>query len=154
MAASARPSKAAFETTVVIDRPIGEVWGLMTNWSQAAGWWPRVADVEGPDPVVAGGMVTFSYQGTPASAFIDVADRPNRLVIRRVNGLVSATFDYRLEPDGAATGIRLRADLKAEQVLSVVGPLLRRALAHTDRSQLGLLKHLAEPSKERSDGSE
>jgi len=93
-------------------------------------------------------MVTFSYQGTPASAFIDVADRPNRLVIRRVNGPVSATFDYRLEPDGAATVIRLRADLKAEQALSVVGPLLRRALARTDSNQLELLKHLAESPNE------
>ena len=89
-------------------------------------------------------MLTFSYQGTPSSATIDVVDEPSRLVIRRVNGPVTATFAYRLEPGADSTTVSLRAELAAEQALRVVAPLLRRALAHTDRSQLDLLKRLAE----------
>ena len=95
-------------------------------------------------------MLTFSYQGTPASAIVDVADQPNRLVIRRVNGPVSATFDYRLDPDGNSTTVRLRAGLAAEQALRLVAPLLRRALSHTDRNQMALLKQLAEDPGEPS----
>lgn len=89
-------------------------------------------------------MLTFSYQGTPSSATIDVVDEPSRLVIRRVNGPVTATFAYRLEPGANSTTVNLRAKLAAGQALRVVAPLLRRALAHTDRSQLDLLKRLAE----------
>jgi uncharacterized protein YndB with AHSA1/START domain len=150
--ASQTPPKSAFETTIVIDRSIEDLWGLMTDWSQAAGWWPRATDVDGPSPVEAGGIVTFTYQGNPASAFIDVADEPSRLVIRRVNGPVSATFDYHLEPDGDSTVVHLRAVLMAEQALRAVAPLLRRALVRTDGSQLDLLKRLADLPPEHSVG--
>jgi hypothetical protein len=40
--------------------------------------------------------------------------------------------------------VSLHAELVAEQALRVVAPLLRLALARTDRSQLDLLKRLAE----------
>ncbi len=136
--------KMAFVRSITIDRPIDDVWSLMTDWSRAAEWWPRVLEVEGPTPVGSGDMLTFSYQGTQASATVDVADEPSRLVIRRVNGPVVATFDYRLGSNTNATTVSLRAELVAEQALRVVAPLLRLALAHTDRSQLGLLKELAE----------
>lgn len=144
MAATEPRSRTAFERSVSIARPVDEVWSLITDWSRAAEWWPRVLDVDGPLSVEPGDMLTFSYQDTPSSATIDVVDEPSRLVIRRVNGPVTATFAYRLEPGADSTTVSLRAELAAEQALRVVAPLLRRALAHTDRSQLDLLKRLAE----------
>lgn len=137
-------SKTALERSISISRPIDEVWTLMTDWSQAGEWWPHVLEVEGPHPVRAGDMLTFSYQGTLASATVDVADEPRRLVIRRVNGSVAATFDYRLESGTNATTVSLHASLVAEHALRLVAPLLRRALARTDRAQLDLLSQLAE----------
>lgn len=136
--------KTAFERSVTIARPIDDVWFLMTDWSRAAAWWPRVLEVEGPTPVGSGDMLTFSYQGTPASATVDIADEPSRLVIRRINGPAVATFGYRLEAHSDSTTVSLHAELVAEQALRVVAPLLRLALARTDRSQLDLLKRLAE----------
>ena len=150
MALSEPRPKTAFERLVVIDLPIGEVWSLMTDWSSAPGWWPRVLDVEGPLPVGPGDMLTFSYQGTPASATVDVADEPTRLVIRRVNGSVEATFEYRLESDMDSTTVSLKAELVASHALRAVAPILRRALAHTDRDQLDLLQQLAEGSGDPS----
>ena len=150
MALSEPRPKTAFERAVTIARPIDEVWALMTDWSLASEWWPRVLDVEGPLSVRAGDVLTFSYHGTPASATIDVADEPDRLVIRRTNGPVVATFDYRLESDTNSTTVSLHAELGAEQTLRVVVPLLRRALSHTDRNQMALLKQLADEPGEPS----
>lgn len=144
MPASEKRSKTAFERSTSIARPIDDVWDLVTDWSRAAEWWPRVLEVTGPPTVEPGDTLTFSYQGKPASATIDVADRPRRLVLRRVNGPVSATFDYQLEPDSGSTTVELRVGLASEQALRVVAPLLRRALARTDRDQLDLLKRIAE----------
>jgi uncharacterized protein YndB with AHSA1/START domain len=150
MALSEPQPKTALEQSVNIARPIDDVWNLMIDWSLAPGWWPRVLDVEGPLPVGPGDMLTFSYQGTPASAIVDVADEPNRLVIRRVSGSVEATFDYRLESDTDSTNVGLKAELVARHALRAVAPLLRRALAHTDRDQMNLLKQLAEGAAEPS----
>lgn len=144
MALSEPQPKTAFERSVDIVRPIDEVWALMTDWSVAPEWWPRVLEVEGPLPVQSGDMLTFSYQGTPASAIVDAVEEPTRLVIRRVNGLVTATFDYRLERHADSTTVSLHAMLVAEQALRLAAPLLRRALARTDQNQLQLLKQLAE----------
>ena len=148
MALSEPQPKTAFEQSVSIDLPIDDVWALMTDWSQAPGWWPRVLDVEGPIPVGSGDMLTFSYQGTPASAVVDVADEPSQLVIRRVSGSVEATFDYRLESDTDSTAVSLNAELVARHALRAVAPLLRRVLARTDRDQMDLLKQLAEGATE------
>ncbi len=144
MALSEPQPKTAFERSVNIDLPIGDVWTLMTDWSLAPEWWPRVLDVEGPLPVGPGDMLTFSYQGTPASAIVDVADEPSRLVIRRVSGSVEATFNYRLQAETDSTAVSLNAELVARHALRAVAPLLRRALARTDRGQMDLLKHLSE----------
>ena len=144
MALSEPRPKTAFERSVNIDLPIGDVWALMTDWSLAPEWWPRVLDVEGPIPVGPGDMLTFSYQGTPASAIVDVVEEPNRLVIRRVNGSVEATFEYRLEPNTESTTVSLNAELIATHALRAFAPLLRRALALTDRDQMDLLRQLAE----------
>lgn len=154
MAASEPRSKTAFEQSATIARPIEEVWALMTDWSRAAAWWPRVLEVEGPLSVEPGDMLTFSYQGTPASATVDIVDEPNRLVLRRVNGPVSATFDYRLESDTDSTTVYLRTELAAEQALRMVAPLLRRGLARSDRNQMNLLKRLAEDSDEPRAGTD
>ncbi len=150
MALSEPRPKTVFERSVSIDLPIDDVWALMTDWSQAPGWWPRVLDVEGPLPVESGDMLTFSYQGTPASAVVDVADEPSRLVIRRVSGSVEATFDYRLHTETDSTAVSLNAELVAGHALRAVAPLLRRALARTDRDQLDLLQRLAEGSGDPS----
>ena len=150
MAFSEAQSKMAFERSAKIDLAIDDVWALMTDWSFAPEWWPRVLDVEGPLLIGPGDMLTFSYQGTPASAIVDVADEPSRLVIRRVNGSVEATFDYRLEADTDSTAVSLRAELVARHALRAVAPLLRRALARTDRDQLDLFQQLAEGSGDLS----
>jgi uncharacterized protein YndB with AHSA1/START domain len=139
-----RTAKPAIDDTVEIARPIDVVWSTIIDWPVAGEWMPNMKFCEDPSEIRAGDRIAFRYHDQPSTITIEEVSAPRRLVMRRTNGPVEATFAYDLTESPRGTRMHVRADLAAEEGIGLMRPLLRRALARTDRVQLSLLKSLVE----------
>ena len=61
------------------------------------------------------------------------------MVLRSVQGSVTADYRYAVEPAGAGSRLTLDADVRTRGVVRLLAPVIRAAIRMADRSQLDRL---------------
>ncbi len=129
-----------------IQRPVDEVWERLTDWANASRWMPGVESMVADGETTTGTKLTFRARGGERSSAIVHCDAGTSIVLRSVQGGVTADYRYEVHDiDGRSTRVTLVADCHIKGLwLRLVSPLLRIAIRSTDGKQLKLLKAMIE----------
>ncbi len=129
-----------------IARPAAEVWNGLTDWANAHRWMPGVEAMSADGETAEGTNLTFRSRGADRSSSIVHCDPGKSIVLRSVQGGVTADYRYEVHDiDGSSTRVALVADCQVTGLwLRIVSPLLRIAIRLTDGKQLRLLKAMIE----------
>jgi carbon monoxide dehydrogenase subunit G len=136
--------KRAFESETVIDRPVPEVWGVLTDWANAPRWMPGVDTMTCDAGTTVGATITFHTRGRARISTVSAAEPPRSVTLDSVQGGVTARYRYHLEPAGDRTTARLTADVAAAGLWAPLGPVVRAAIRRSDAGQLDALRALVE----------
>jgi carbon monoxide dehydrogenase subunit G len=132
----------AFETEVLIDRPVPDVWRELTDWEGGGRWLPGVDTMR-----CEGSTLTFHTRGKERTSTITDVVPGTALTLESVQGGVTARYVYRLEPAGQGTRARLHADVATRGVTTLLGPVIRAAVRRTDGVQLERLRQVVEGAR-------
>lgn len=126
-----------FEASETIGRPPEQVWAFLTDWSRASEWMPGVESlrVANDGPSRAGAQLVFTSRGAERGSTITLWEPPKRLTLRSKQGGVTADYVYTLEPEGSGTRLTLQAECRMSGFWILLGPVIRRAMARSDRVQ-------------------
>ena len=129
-----------------IRRPAAEVWEALTDWQNAHKWMPGIEGMTAEGETAAGTKLTFRARGAERSSQIVHCDVGKSIVLRSVQGSVTADYRYELHDiDGRSTRVTLVADCQVTGLFcAIVSPLLRIAIRMSDGKQLRLLKAMIE----------
>ena len=135
-----------FAVAETIDRPEDEVWAALTDWSNAHRWMAGVDRMEAHGDTAAGTKLSFHARDAERTSVIAHCEAGRSIVLRSVQGGVTADYRYQLEPaDDGATRVTLIAECRFSGILwRAMAPLIRRAIRLTDGKQLAHLKALVE----------
>ncbi len=129
----------SFTVTARIDRPVDEVWAVLTDWDRAERWMDGIDDMRAD-----GDHITYRARGRARTSTIVEHDPGRRVVLRSVVGGVTADYAYEVTDDGDGTMATLTARCTTTGGWAVLGPLIRRGMRRADRGQLDDLKALIE----------
>ena len=129
-----------------IKRPAVEVWEGLTDWDNASSWMPGIEGMAADGETTTGTTLTFRARGGERSSTIIHCDSGTSIVLRSVQGGVTADYRYEVHDiDGRSTRVTLVADCQVTGLWwRIVSPLLRIAIRSTDGKQLRLLKAMIE----------
>ena len=129
-----------------IRRPAEHVWAALTDWQNAHRWMPGVKEMTADGETAAGTKLTFTARGAERTSTIIGYDSGRSVVLRSVQGGVTADYQYEVHDlGGGSSRVTLVADCRISGLLlRLVSPLLRIAIRRTDGKQLRLLKDLIE----------
>ena len=135
-----------FAVAETIDRPAGEVWEALTDWSNAHRWMAGVDRLEAQGETAAGTELRFHARNAERTSVIARCDTGRSIVLRSVQGGVTADYTYELQPAGdGATRVTLVAECRFRGLLYLLmSPLIRRAIRSADSKQLEQLKRVVE----------
>ena len=135
----------SFAVQATIAKPAAQVWQVLTDWRTAHRWMAGVDRLEADGETAVGTALSSHARGRERSATI-AACRPGRsLVLRSVQGGVTADYEYALEPlNDHTTKVTLVADCQMRGPWRIMGPLIRMAIRKTDGGQLDALKQVIE----------
>ena len=121
-----------------IQRPAPEVWAALTDWPNAHKWMPGIDGMAADGETAAGTTLTFRARGADRSSTIIHCDAGRSVVLRSVQGGVTADYAYEVHDlDGHATRVTLVADCQITGLWwRAVSPLLRIAIRFSDGKQL------------------
>lgn len=130
----------AFTVTEVIDRPVDQVWRVLTDWDRAPKWMTGVDEIR-----IAGDTLYFRARGRERTSAISALRPGESVTLTSVQGGVRADYTYTVVGDGTATRATLVADCVTSGPLwRLAGPALRAVIRRTDSGQLAALKRLVE----------
>ena len=135
---------AAFTTTETIDAAPERVWRVLTDWSQAPRWMPGVTAAAGPADPTPGAELALTARGKQRISTVHSIDSGATLTLRSVQGGVTADYHYLLRPAQAGTEVLLTAEVATRGMMTLLGPIIRRAIRGADAGQLTRLKSLVE----------
>ncbi|WP_136660168.1 SRPBCC family protein [Nitratireductor sp. XY-223] len=129
-----------------IDRSVADVWAALTDWNNAPRWMPGVENLQAHGETANGTLLTFRARGKERPASIAAYEPGRSLVLRSVQGKVTADYTYVLqECPGGRTLVTLVAECRAGGLLwRAAFPLLRFAMKRVDGNQLSNLKNYME----------
>src|SRR5450755_560807 len=137
------------ERTVVIDRPIGEVFAYVTDQTNTPNWQASLVDVQRTTagPIGVGTKHTFvrNFIGRRMEADNEyVAYEPNRLVTFRTTSGPSLVASYLFDavPDG--TRLTSRVELQGAGLFGLLEPVIGAGLRREMKAALPALKALLE----------
>lgn len=136
--------KRAFESETVIDRPVADVWQVLTDWAGGPRWMSGVDTMASDAGTVVGATITFHTRGRTRTSTVSAVEPERSVTLDSVQGGVTARYRYRLEPAGERTTARLTADVAAAGWWAPLGPVVRAAIRRTDAEQLDALRALLE----------
>ena len=138
------PQTLSVEET--IQRPAPQVWEALTDWTNAHMWMPGIEGMTADGETAEGTKLTFRARGAERSSSILNCDVGRSLVLRSVQGGVTADYKYEVhELDERSTRVTLVANCQIKGIWwNVVSPLLRIAIRFSDGKQLRLLKAMVE----------
>ena len=95
------PQDPGYESAVTLRSPAGAVFDALTTPSGLAGWYCSAVSGNG----LAGGELTFRYDGVPVVMRVDEAERPSvvrwtTLVSEPLPDWVGTTVSFEISPDG------------------------------------------------------
>jgi uncharacterized protein YndB with AHSA1/START domain len=132
----------AFAVTQVIDRPVDQVWRVLTDWDRAAEWMPGIDAVH-----VDGDTLRFRARGRERTSAITGVRPGESVTLTSVQGAVRADYTYTIAEADAGTRATLVADLTVRSFWRVAAPVLRVAVRRADGRQLDALKRLVETGR-------
>lgn len=139
--------KTAFTDEQAIAAPADTVWSRLTDWSQAPRWMPGVESMAADGPLAVGTVLRFTARGKERTSTITAVEPGRALTMRSAVGGVTADYAYRVEPgatDAVGSRVRLDAVVGTRGVMTLLGPVIRGAIAREDGVQLANLKALVE----------
>lgn len=131
-----------FDVEQRIEAPVGTVWRHLTEPAPMGAWMTGIEAIRSQDggPLALQSRLLFSARGAERNSDV-VAYEPERLItLSSTQGPITATYEYRLRPEGAVTLARLRADCVAKGPARLIAPLLRPLIRRADQGQLERLK--------------
>jgi uncharacterized protein YndB with AHSA1/START domain len=137
----------AFTARETIDDDAGTVWRTLTDWERVAEWMPGVTDGRADGPTRVGMTLTFTARGKEHTSRVQALEPGRSLVLRSVQGGVTADYEYRLTPVEGGTSIELTAAVTTSGAWTLLAPVIRRAIRKADAGQLA---DLAEVVRARS----
>ena len=138
----------AFLVEEVIQRPAPQVWEALTDWSNAHRWMPGIDEMTAEGDAAEGTRLTFRARGADRSSTIVQCDVGRSMVLRSVQGGVTADYAYEVHELGEGSArVTLVAICQFTGLWrSLVSPLLRIAVRLSDGKQLRLFKAMVEES--------
>ena len=136
----------AFSVDEVIHRPAAQVWEALTDWPNAHQWMPGVEGMTAEGDTAEGTQLTFRARGADRSSTIAQCDAGRSIVLRSVQGGVTADYAYEVHEHGEDSArVTLVANCQITGLLwRLLSPLLRVAVRMSDGKQLRLLKAIVE----------
>ena len=136
----------AFSVDEVIQRPAPQVWEALTDWPNAHRWMPGIEGITAEGETAEGTKLTFRARGADRTSAIVQCDVGRLIVLRSVQGGVTADYTYEVHEQGEGSArVTLVANCQITGLWwSLVSPLLRLAIRFSDGKQLRLLKAMVE----------
>jgi len=132
----------AFETEVLIDRPLPEVWRELSDWERGDRWLPGVESIR-----CEGTILTFRTRGRERHSTITDVVPGTAVTLESEQGGVRARYTYRLEPADRGTRAHLRADVATRGMTTLLAPVIRAAVRRIDGVQLERLREVMEGTR-------
>jgi hypothetical protein len=144
----------SFENTVVIQRPVEDVFAFLADFENVPRWNYAIVETRKTSPGPVGVGTTYdqtrSVPRPSEEGFEVTAFEPDRLLeIAGELGPFRARMRYLLEPLGDATRLTNAVDLAASGALSLVAPLTAPRVKRAVASNLDTLKQLLETAGRR-----
>ena len=138
----------AFAVEEVVRRPAPQVWEALTDWPNAHRWMPGVESMIAEGGTAEGTRLTFRARGADRSSNIVQCDVGRSMVLRSIQGGVTADYAYEVHELGEGSArVTLVAICQFTGLWwSLVSPLLRVAVRLSDGKQLRLFKAMVEES--------
>ena len=135
-----------FTVDEVIQRPAPQVWEALTDWTNAHRWIPGIEGITAEGETAEGTKLTFRARGADRTSTIVQCDVGRLIVLRSVQGGVTADYTYEVHEQGEGSArVPLVANCQITGLWwSLVSPLLRIAIRFSDGKQLRLLKAMVE----------
>lgn len=140
-----------FETSVRIGRPLADVYAYVTDPGNFPHWNSAVETMRKTSAGDATGVgSTYAMERTlPTGKALNelevIALEPTaNFAIRTTSGPTPFLYQFRFEPDGDATIVRLRGQAELGSLANVFGRLARRALQRGVDDNLAALKTILE----------
>jgi uncharacterized membrane protein len=138
------------ERSIVIDRPVDEVWNFVHDPTKDALWQTTLRESEllSEGPIGVGSRVreVRQFLGIRVELAWEVTEyEPNtRSSIRGVSGPVPLSGSYVLAPENGGTRFTVAGELDAHGLFKLAEPVFARMTARELESNLGHLKDLLE----------
>ena len=138
------------EKSVVIDRPVEEVWQYVHDPANDPVWQPSVLETRhdgGPAMDVGTRIVEIRrFLGRRFETAWEVSefDPPRRSAVRSLSGPIPFTGSYALDPVDGRTRFTLRMDTDAHGFFKLAEPVFRRMAEREMDANLGHLKDVLE----------
>ena len=135
-----------FAVDEVIQRPAPQVWEALTDWTNAHRWMPGIEGITAEGETAEGTKLTFRARGADRTSTIVQCDVGRLIVLRSVQGGVTADYTYEVHEQGEGSArVTLVANCQITGLWwSLVSPLLRIAIRFSDGKQIRLLKAMVE----------
>ena len=138
---------ASFENTVIIPRPVEEVFAFLADFENVPEWNYAIVETTkvSPGPVGVGTTYhqTRSIPSRSEESFeVTAFEAPRRLEIQGQIGPFRARVGYMLEPTGTETRLRNAVDLGSSGLSAIVVPLAASRVKHAVAANLDTLKQL------------
>ncbi|WP_420623173.1 SRPBCC family protein [Candidatus Poriferisodalis sp.] len=136
----------AFSVDEVFHRPAAQVWEALTDWPNAHQWMPGVEGMTAEGDTAEGTQLKFRARGADRLSTIAQCDAGRSIVLRSVQGGVTADYAYEVHEHGEDSArVTLVANCQITGLLwRLLSPLLRVAVRMSDGKQLRLLKAIVE----------
>ena len=138
---------AKFETSVMIDRPVEEVWKFVNDLSKLPKWNTEVLEAKQTSAGPLGVGTTLQIRSSNMVGYAQVVEYgPNRRVaFEYPSGPLKGTMERSsVENTEGKTRFTRTADLKFSGVYKLVGPLLTPRLKREYVASVGNLKRIVE----------
>lgn len=134
--------KTAFTDEQAIDVAPDVAWSRLTDWTQATRWMPGVESMRADGPVSTGTELRFVARGKERTSTITAVEPGRSLTLRSAVGGVTADYTYTVRPGATEGGtvVRLEALVGTRGIMTLLAPVIRRAIAREDGVQLAHLK--------------
>ena len=118
-----------YEGSVLIDRPVAEVWSFISNPQSASVWGRGVSDVvvTSNGPVGLGSTITLRMSGSPMAARMIAYEPVNTFTLEFTSGPVRGSrLTYSVAPVGDRTRLTRDLVMKLSGVWNLMYPVLTR----------------------------
>ena len=126
----------------VVDADVNTIWAWLTTPERMQLWMSNVDALRSADgePLKTGTRLLFNARGREHESVVAELVAHRYLLLRSVQGPVSADYAYYLEARGSRCEVTLDVRCRGRGLIRLLMPVIRSAMWLTDRSQLSALQ--------------